>query len=150
MRPDTNGEYKFTFSTKAAWGSNYWVRVGVRNGMAPLSVKPLSLERLYRTEFTSEAVTLPKGIKVSLTMPKKGNEVFEFQYDLLSAIDDKVLMANCNGTTDISGLAYLDISEVKIRIKLLTNIAGSPVTCPKLIWTVDRPFTEGQDKHICR
>ena len=137
MRPDTHGEYKFTFSTKAAWGSNYWVRVGVRNGMAPLYVKPLDLERLYGVEFTSEAVALPKGPKVCLTMPNQGSELFQFQYDLLSAIDGKVLMANCNSTTDISGLAYLDIKEVKIRIKLLTNIAGSPATCPQLIWNVD-------------
>ena len=134
--PDTEEEYKFVFSPKAAWGSNYWIRVGVRNGTVPLYVKPFPLERLYEVAFISGPVALPKGAKVCLTMPKRTNDVFRFQYDLISVTGDRVLMANCNDATDLSGLDYLDLKSVRIRTKLLTTTAGSPANCPQLVWSV--------------
>jgi len=134
VRPDTNEEYKSIFSPTEKWGHNYWIRVGVRNGTAPLYVKPFPLERLYKVEFISKPINLPKGQRVSISLKETGSEMFQFRYDLLSVEDDRVLMENCNEDTDVSGLVYLDVEKVAIRVKLLSTTAGLPEKCPPLIW----------------
>lgn len=134
--PSTNKEYKYVFHTTKKWGTNYWVRVGVRNGKAPLSVEPISVEKLYEVEFTSDEFTLPQGKKVCLTMPTKDGNIFKFRYDLISTEDGKDLMTTCNETTDVSGLNYLDITKAKVRVRLFTAVPGVFEKCPKLRWSV--------------
>jgi hypothetical protein len=134
--PNSKKSYNYIFETKKKWGRKYWIRIGARYSEAELSVETFPLKKLHVVEFTSLPVRLPDGAKLCLGTIAGDEKIFKFRYDLLEPADNKCLMSNCNENTDVSVLKNLNVSEVKIRIKIYTDNPAEFNKCPKLCWKV--------------